>query len=652
MPRNNKPASSNIDLLHMVNFGEVAFAVTAAQAAIKQRPQDGMLWHLLGFANLKLGQYRRAETALLRAGQLLPADVEVKENLALVRDCLANEAAGKYDKAIQAGNFPQALYLAQRTVRLNPLDADAHNYVAVAMMKLGKPDAAINSCRRALALEPQRFEFHKNLAEIFRQARQWDAAIESYRQALQLKLDDIDTYTLLAYAASQLGRLDDAASYCRKALNRRPNDFLAHSSLLHYLTLNERVGPAECFAAHAAFGQSIEAPLLAARLTHGNRPDPDRRLRLGFVSGDLRFHPVACFIEPVWAALDPMQVEIWVYANQPEADDTTRRLRLLSHHWRDVVDLSDEDLSAQIRCDSIDILFDLSGHTQGHRLRMFAMKPAPIQATWIGYPNTTGLQAMDYTICDPFNAPYGLYEHFYIEKFARLPCSGTFSPLADLPESNTLPALGSRAVTFGSFNHIKKLGPKVISAWARVLHAVPNSRLLLGHIEASSVEQRLSADFLQQGIAAERLLFRPSLPLPDYLVLHHEVDILLDCWPYTGGTTTNYALAMGVPVLTMRGPSRVHCQSAGNLGRNGLSDWVAQDVDEFVAIAVKWSNDLPALAHLRAGLREHLGKAPLVQPACVARGLELAVRKMWRRWCVGLPAEHFEISLAELSSSR
>ena len=164
------------------------------------------------------------------------------------------------------------------------------------------------------------------------------------------------------------------------------------------------------------------------------------------------------------------------------------------------------------------------------------------------------------------------------------------------------------------------------------------------------MEQRLHAEFLLLGIAAERLLFRALLPLPDYLALHHEVDILLDCWPYTGGTTTNYALAMSVPVITMRGPSRVHCQSAGILGRNGLSDWIAPDVDEFVAIAVKWSNDLPALAQLRAGLRDRQENSPLMQPACVARGLELAVRKMWHRWCAGLAAEHLEISLAELSN--
>jgi len=312
--------------------------------------------------------------------------------------------------------------------------------------------------------------------------------------------------------------------------------------------------------------------------------------------------------------------------------------------WRQVESLSDHALADQIRADGIDVLFDLSGHSRHNRLLTFARKPAPLQVTWIGYPNTTGLRAMDYVLADRFNAPQGLYEPFYLEKFARLPSSGTFAPAHGAPPVNGLPALRNGFVTFGSFNNTSKLGDQVIAAWSRVLRAVPGSRLLMGNVTAPALARQLEERFGRHGIGADRLTFKPHLPVHDYLALHHEVDLILDTWPYTGGTTTNHALWMGVPVVTLQGPSRSHCQCAAVLGRMGLQDWVAMDENAFVALAVLWANAPLALSDLRAGMRERWQTAPLRQPATVARGLEQAVRVMWQRWCAGLPADDFEIS--------
>jgi predicted O-linked N-acetylglucosamine transferase (SPINDLY family) len=364
----------------------------------------------------------------------------------------------------------------------------------------------------------------------------------------------------------------------------------------------------------------------------------------------LRSHAVAYFIEQVWAQLaGHSSLVLHAYANHALEDHVTERLRRHVAHWHSIVGRADSALAQQIVDDGIDILVDLSGHTAHHRLLTFARKPAPIQVTWIGYPNTTGLRAMDYVLADRFNAPPGLYEHFYVEKFARLPSSGTFSPVVEAPGINALPALTRGVVTFGSFNRSGKLGEQVIAVWSQVLQAVAGSRLLLGNVSDPALAQQLTERFGRYGIAAERLSLCPKVSLHAYLALHHEVDLILDTWPYTGGTTTNHALWMGVPVLTLQGPSRAHCQSAAALGRMGMENWVAREVEEFVRLAVHWANAPQELASLRACLRERWQTAPLRQPATVALGLERAFRVMWQRWCAGLPPEHFEVPLSAIA---
>ncbi len=448
-----------------------------------------------------------------------------------------------------------------------------------------------------------------------------------------------------------LGQFEPARASLRRALAISPDFAKAHSNLLFCLSHDESITPQALFAEHLAFGDRFEAPWRALRTGHPNSVAPDRALRVGFVSGDLRNHSVAYFIGPVLAALDRTAMQVWLYSNHPMEDTTTLKLRALGHHWRGVAGASDEALAAQIRADAIDVLFDLSGHTAHNRLLTFARKPAPVQVTWIGYPNTTGLRAMDYVLCDRFNAPYGLYEHHYVEKFARLPSSGTFEAVASAPALSELPAGARGFVTFGSFASAARAGEQVIATWSRVLQAVPGSRLLLGNVSGAEPARELAGRFARQRIAPQRLDFRPHAPLTDYLALHHEIDIILDTWPYSRGTTSNHALWMGVPVLTLQGPARAHCQSAAVMGRLGLSDWIATDVDDFVRLAVRRASAPAALAQLRAGMRERWHSAPLRQPATVARGLERAVRWMWQRWCEGQGPDHFEIGSEGLGAA-
>ncbi len=539
----------------------------------------------------------------------------------------------------------------RKATELMPDDADAHGNLGLALKNAGLLDDAATSYRRAIALQPDSAHAHNNLGNVLFNRMQMDEAAASYRRALALQPDFAKAHNNLGNVLKNLGQLDEAAASYRRALARQPDFAQAHSNLLFCLSHSAAMGAQELSEEHRRFAEQFESPLRSQWPQHRNARDPERRLQVGFVSADLRDHAVAHFVEPVLGLLAASpQLSLHAYYNHRIEDRVTLRLKRHFTHWHAVASLSDVALAQRIRDDDIDILVDLSGHTSLNRLMTFARKPAPIQVSWIGYPNTTGLQAVDYVLSDRFNAPHGLHEPYYVEKFARLPSSGCFVPQSRAPEVSELPALRRGHVTFASFNRPEKLGAQVLAAWAKVLLAVPNSVMLLGHVSDAPLAQRLTQSFGELGIAAERLVFRPRVSLYDYLELHNEVDLILDTWPYTGGTTTNYALCMGVPVVTLLGPMRSHCQSAAVLGRSGLADWVARDVDEFVRIAVRWGHALPELAQLRAGLRERWQSAPLQQPATVARGMELAFRHMWRHWCAGLPAEHFEIEQEAISA--
>lgn len=499
----------------------------------------------------------------------------------------------------------------------------------------------MHAIRKAANLLPDDADTHNNLGIALQLAGHLSDAVLSYKRAIRLQPECAEAYNNLGSAQQALGQLAKATSSFRVATQLRPHNPTFHTNLLFCLSHDESAVATDVFAAHCAFGQRFEAG--PATPGFSNTRDPDRRLRLGFVSADLREHVVAGFLLPVWNELDTSQIELHAYYNFTSEDAVSAQFREHCQSWRQITHLSNDALAEQIRADGIDILFDLSGHTAFNRLLTFARKPAPLQITWIGYPNTTGLRAMDYVLCDRFNAPHGLYEHLYVEKFARLPSSGTFASLSDTPPLQPLPALQTGHITFGSFNRISKLGDNVLNAWCKVLHEVPDARLLLGDVGDPVLERQLTARFVKRGVAAERLTFCPRVSTQAYLSLHHQIDIMLDTWPYTGGTTTHYALWMGVPVLTVTGPTRSHCQAAAALARMGLDDWIAKDADDFVRRAVYWANAKPALADLRAGMRERWATAPLRQPATVARGLERAVRVMWQRWCAGLPAADFEI---------
>ncbi|WP_411885823.1 tetratricopeptide repeat protein [Polaromonas sp. YR568] len=567
--------------------------------ALKARPEFVAAHFNLGMVIAALGRPAQAEPCLLRALELAPAYAQAH----LV---LAGILKGQEKNAEAEIHCRQAL-------EIKPEFIDAHNELGIVLAKLGRPADAEASYRRALEINPAYFSGHNNLGILLGEQNRLIEAEESFRRALEIRPDDVSLYSGLLFSMSQ----------------------------------NDAVDAAVLFAEHRRFGAHFEAPLRAQRLQHGNSREPERRLQVGFVSGDLYHHAVASFIEPVWANLAASAgLSLHAYSNHTTHDGVSQRLRSHVKRWNPVTGLSDAALAEKIRADGIDILIDLSGHTARHRLLSFARKPAPVQVSWMGYPGTTGMSSMDYYLSDRFLLPPGQFDDQFTEKLVHLPANAPFLPTAGAPAVNELPALGKGYLTFGSFNRPSKISRAVIALWSQVLRAMPTSRMVLGAMPPDGQYDALIAWFAEEGIARERLDFHPRTSMTDYLALHHQVDMCLDTFPYNGGTTTLHALWMGVPTLTLAGSTVAGRSGAGVLGHVGLNEFVAQAPAEFVREGLSLAADLPMLAGLRAGLRERFAQSVPGQPALIAAGLERALRAMWRRWCLDLPPESFDVTQA------
>jgi predicted O-linked N-acetylglucosamine transferase (SPINDLY family) len=348
---------------------------------------------------------------------------------------------------------------------------------------------------------------------------------------------------------------------------------------------------------------------------------------------------VAYFIKPVLERHDRDRVEVFCYSDVEAEDELTTRLRGLADAWRRTASLTNDELEERIRADRIDILVDLAGHTTGGlRLPLFARKPAPVQVTWLGYLNTTGLAAMDYRISDARACP-GWMDAYHSERVVRLPHSQwCYDPLGSWPEVGPLPAGAGGAITFGSFNNLPKVVPEVLALWGRLLREVPESRLIMVGAGLNQIGARFAERLAAGGADPTRVQFFDRLPLNRYFGLHNSIDINLDSFPFTGGTTTFHSLWMGVPIVTLAGRHVASRGGASILHVLGLQELVADSEQRYVEIAVSLAADRPRLAKLRASLRERLRRSELMDAARYTSALESAYREMWRNWCAGDPA--------------
>lgn len=537
--------------------------------------------------------------------------------------------------------FAEACQSFKRATELRPNYAEAMEALSRAYMSLYDWPAAIQVLNQALAIWPRSADIHSNLGYVYQATGRIQDAIAAYEAALQINPRMTVTLDNLGGAYAGQGDFEQAERCYRQCLATTPRDLAARSNWLMLLNYLPDADPAQVLDEHHEWGRIAEAraPNLKLDTLAG---DPQRRLRVGYVSPDFREHSVASFILPVLRQHDRSRFEVWCYSNLPKPDEMTQRIKGVVDGWRDIDRLSDAEAAHLIREDHIDILIDLSGHTSNSRLSIFAAKLAPLQITYLGYPNTTGLRAIDCRITDGVADPIS-EDVWYSEELLRLEgCFLCYEPDPSAPEVAPLPSLASGHVTFGSFNNFSKINPGLLRLWAEVLKRVHGSRLLLKcpALTDETVKARVSADLQELGIDAERInLLGHTRTRQEHLALYAKVDIALDTFPYNGTTTTCEALWMGVPVLSLAGKHHAGRVGASLLNAAGLNDWLADTPEAFVATAQSMANDLAGLDRLRGALRNQLADSSLCDTVGFVRRLEGALRREWIARVADMPSK-------------
>ena len=536
------------------------------------------------------------------------------------------------------GRLPEAAETARQALALDPAQAAAANHLGNALVAMGRLLEGEEAYAQALAIRPAYAEAHNNRALSLMKRGQLCAAEADLRQAMDLRPDLPEIGFNLASAVQDQGRLEEALALYRAAVDACPGQPTGHGALLFCLSYQPGLSAEAVFAEFRRWDALHAAPHTPAHPTYPNDPSPDRRLRIGYVSPDFGVRSARHFIEPMLAGHDRSQVEVFCYAETPNPDSATLKFRRLADQWRETVGLSDDAMADMIRADRIDVLIDLGGHTARNRLLALARKPAPVQiAHFLGHGYTSGMTAMDAFVADEALAPAGS-EALFAETVTRLPrIPIAYQPPEGLPEVAPLPALARGHVTFGHFGRTVRINDQVVAAWARILSSVPGSRLVLNHsgFADPGVRARYQSLFAAEGVAAERLDLVFTTPQPSTWAAYGGIDIALDPFPHNAGTTTIEALWLGVPVVSLAGRPSVGRFGLSILGCAGLTDWVAETVDDYVALAARMAADLPALAALRAGLRARMEASPLGDGAGLAAALETTYRDLWRGWCAG-----------------
>ncbi len=534
-----------------------------------------------------------------------------------------------------AGDHAAAVGLYRECLQLQPQDPRIWCNFGAELDAIGQAGEAELAYRRALELDSALAQAWYNLGQLQQERGRANEAETCYRSVLALLDAARDhelwqlTYTNWGLLLQNQGRLEDAVKLYREALAAVPADASLRSNLLFVLTAMADVDPGELLEEHRAWGKLH----VRAYAAHASLPDPERRIRVGYVSADFNSHPLAFFVLPLLANRDRARTEAVCYYNGVKPDQITARLRQSADRWRDIRWLSDADADALIRADGIDILVDLSGHTAGNRLPLFGRKAAPVQVTFLGYANTTGLDTMDYRITDGYADPPGA-DARYVEKLLRMPHSlWCYEPQRAAPPANPAPVLENGYITFASFNGAYKLNQPLMKAWAAILHAVPDSRLMLVNLPAGGARERITAWLGAEGIGSSRLEPHPRLPTDEFWAAHRRADIALDPFPCNGGATTCETLWLGVPVISLAGRTFVGRAGVSLLSNCGLTQLIAGSREEYVALAAELARDPARLARMRLMLRESLPTSPLLDAPAYVQALEACYRQIWRHWC-------------------
>jgi protein O-GlcNAc transferase len=664
--------------------GDLRQAEQLYRQVIEHDPRHAEALHYLGVIAHQQGDQERALTLMNQALALNAANPIVHTNLAHVYTAL-----GRLDDAVRCHqetvklqphsplahfrlahafrtrrDLEQALGSFREALRLQPTAAEAHLGLGNVLLEMGRLTEAAESYRQALSLRPDYAEAHSNLGVVLFEQGRMTEAVASYQLAIQARPDYAEAFNNLGNALKELGRLDEAVASFAECLRLRPNFADAHGNLANALTVRGQVSEALAsyrqalrlrpdlawirtnyllclnydpdasaellFADHRRWGQLHGQPPRPP-VPHTNGPDLDRRLRIGYLGDDFAATAFSCFLQPVLTAHDPDFAQVVCYQKAPVPANCPAK----AVTWRTLRGMSAEQVANLIRADGIDVLVDLLGHTRGSWLAVLPFRPAPVQVTWLGYLNTTGLQCVDYRLTDAVADPPG-EPVCHTEQLVRLPevfCC--YAAPASAPAVSELPAVRTGRLTFGSHHTLAKLNPRVLDLWSQVLRALPESRLLIFRdtLQGGAL-QRLLDQFAARGVSPDRIVPRlASMANLAYLALYAEVDVILDAFPWTGHTTTCDALWMGIPVLTLRGTRHAGRMAASVLTAVGLTELIADTPEDFVARAAALAGDLPRLARMRVALRTQMAGSPLCDAPRFTRQLESAYCTMWQEWC-------------------
>jgi len=615
--------AGNQDALHFLGLishqrGDLAGAAHLIGRALEIDEERPTFHYNLGVVRMGLGDASGAVASYQRALALAPDHFDAAYSLGTMLG--------------QAGNPSEALTALETALALMPRDAKALSAKSAVLQMLGRSGDAVFFAGLAIKVDENLAEAWTNLGTALVSTGDLVGAEAAHRRALEINPEYATTHFNLGNALNDLWRGTEARAAFRRALELDPNDWSARGNHLMNLLYDEEVGEAELFEEHQKW-----APDSCPSATHHNSLEPERRLRIGYVSPDFRIHSCAYFLEPLFANHKKGVVETFAYSGVERPDETTERLRALVDHWRSISGTGDGDAAEAVAADGIDILVDLAGYSRGGRPRLFAARPAPVQINWLGYPATTGIKEMDYRITDAIADPVGAADKLHSESLIRL--EGGFHcyrPPENAPDITPPPMAENVPVTFASFNNPAKINGNVIAVWAKLLAAVPRSRLLLKGraMETEAVRTRLLDTFAAQGIDAARIETLAWVPRDvNPLRVYGRADIALDTFPYNGTTTTLEALWMGLPVVTLAGGRHSARVGASLLRNGGLGLEIAETPEAYVEIATALAGAPKVLAEFRQEVRGILRASPLVDGSGFAAKMEDVYRQIWRRWC-------------------
>lgn len=662
----DSPTALAIRARHFAASGDADSAISLYAAAVSRGSTAPEVFNDLGTLLARRGQFPAAVVQYEMALLLAPRSEEIRRNLSKALEAMSlnafrekrwQDASAGYGRlcildpccalfqtntgrALRELKLPeQALPYFRRAAALDPSNAAVHLSLGSLLFDLNQREAEA-VLKRAIELDPANVPALVNLAAVQIHLNRLGDSIETNRRALALSPEQPDAHGNLAGALRQQGEIQGSIEHYRRALAAEPDAARIFSGYLLARLVDVTAQPAELLADHRTWESRFAAPFdpgPAGGFGARDR-DPDRRLRIGYVSADLRSHSVASFIEPLIAAHNRSAVEVFCYSSAAVPDATTARIRGKADVWREARNLTDAQLADLVVRDEIDVLIDLGGHTADNRLPCFARRPAPVQVSYCGYPATTGLSAIGWRLTDSVADPEGEADTHHVERLWRLPNGFLcFQPeVEDVAPPGSLPASAQGVVTFGSFNNLAKLNDGVFDLWAEVLRAVPTSRLLLkcrGLLD-DGPRQRVRARFAAHGIDPDRVkTVAYASTRVEHLGVYNQVDIGLDSFPYNGTTTTCEAMWKGVPVVTLLGTAHAGRVGASLMKRVGLADLVAATPEGYVRTCARLAADPAALAALRRSLPSRICSSPLGSPAVLVRDIEAAFRGMWGQWC-------------------